>query len=63
MQMKNIYNPCPSCSDYPIHCRGLCVDKMKYINEVDEEVQVVRKQRNKRTFSNEYNKNGIRRLS
>lgn len=63
MQMKKIYNPCTLCSDYPIHCRGLCVDKMKYINEVDEDVQIVRKQRNKRTFSNEYNKNGIRRLS
>lgn len=61
--MKNIYNPCPLCSDYPVHCRGLCTDKMKYINEVDEEVKVVREQRNKRTFSNEYNKNGIRRLS
>lgn len=61
--MKKINDPCLICADYPHHCRGLCIDKMKYFNEVDEDVPVIRghKQKKKRVFSNKYNKNGIRR--
>ena len=65
-------NPCIICADYPNYCRGICKDKMQYINEVDEDVPVVRKNKRRKKsrtvgvfFKNgkvyEYNKNGIRR--
>lgn len=55
-------DPCLICADRPHHCRGLCIDKMKYVNEVDEDVLVIRwHKQKKRRFSNKYNKNGIRR--
>lgn len=65
-------NPCIICADYPHHCRGICIAKQMYINEVDEDVPVVskNKHRNKSKtvgvfFKNgkayEYNKNGILR--
>lgn len=63
-------NPCIICADYPNYCRGICKDKMQYINEVNEDVPVVRKNKRKKRgrvgvfFKNgkyEYNKNGIPR--
>lgn len=61
--MKKINNPCLTCADHPHHCRGFCRDKMKYMNETDEDIPVIRghKQKKRRVFSNKYNKNGIRR--
>ena len=55
-------DPCRYCADYPHYCRGLCKDKMKYINEIDENVPVIKEIK----VSNppkkvDYNKNGIRR--
>lgn len=66
-------NPCIICADYPNYCRGICKDKMQYINEVDEDVPVISnstKKRNKKSIGTvfymngkayEYNKNGIPR--
>ena len=67
-------NPCIICADYPHHCayKDGCPDKSRYINEVDEDVPVVRKNKHRKKsrtvgvfFKNgkayEYNKNGIRR--
>ncbi len=34
-------NPCRYCADYPNACRGLCIDKMKYINETDREISTI----------------------
>lgn len=34
-------NPCRYCTEYPITCRGLCIDKMKYINETDREISTI----------------------
>ena len=61
--MKKINNPCLTCADYPHHCRGLCRDKMKYMNEIDEDIPVIKecKQKKRSKFTNKYNKNGIRR--
>ena len=61
--MTNTNDPCMFCSDYPHHCMGLCSAKMKYINEVDEDTKIVKRQpwKKKKVFSNQYNKNGIRR--
>ena len=59
-------DPCRYCADYPHYCRGLCKDKMKYINEVDENVQEVKNPKKTHIFyegtkAYEYNKNGIKR--
>ena len=54
-------DPCKMCYLYPYDCPSMCTSKMKYVNEVDEDVPVIRKQKKKKVFSNEYNKNGIRR--
>lgn len=54
-------DPCKFCSDYPRICRGLCVSKMKYLNEVDERTEVVKPNRIHRRLVVETNKNGIRR--
>ena len=66
-------DPCRICTDYPHHCRGICIAKQMYINEVDEDVPVVRRNKRKKNrrvvatvfYENgrayEYNKNGIRR--
>lgn len=54
-------DPCRMCYLYPHDCPSMCTSKMKYVNEVDEDVPIIRKQKKKRMFSNEYNKNGIRR--
>lgn len=56
-----LVDPCNFCADYPYHCAGLCRDKMKYINEVNEETPVISKSKRKRVFDNSINKNGIRR--
>ncbi len=59
-------DPCKYCADYPHHCRGLCKDKMEYINEIDENVPTVKKPKKTHIFyegtkAYEYNKNGIKR--
>ena len=59
-------NPCRYCADYPHYCRGLCKDKMKYINEIDGNVPVVENPKKTHIFREgtkayEYNKNGIKR--
>ena len=59
--MKNIYNPCRFCHLYPRVCLKMCDSKKEYVNEVDEDVPVIKKQKKKRVFDNTYNKNGIRR--
>lgn len=66
--------PCKYCGDYPHHCayKNGCPVKARYINEVDEDVPVVRKNDRKKNGTigavfykdgkrYEYNKNGIRR--
>lgn len=66
-------DPCNYCGDYPHHCRGICIAKQMYINEMDEDVPVIRKYKRLKKNSAigtvfyrdgkcyEYNKNGIRR--
>lgn len=61
--------PCVFCADYPHHCAGLCSAKMAYINEVEEDIPVIRKENKLRENSFTYrngkkydiNKNGIQR--
>lgn len=51
-------DPCRWCCDYPYWCMGICKEKARYIQEVDEDVPVIRK------FARvivDTNKNGIRR--
>lgn len=59
--MKNIYDPCSLCDNYPHNCSNMCGDKLKYKNEADGDTPIIKKQRKKRVFDNNYNKNGIRR--
>lgn len=61
-------DPCRMCYLYPDDCPTMCTSKMKYVNEVDEDVPVIRKQKKskghefyERGKKYEYNKNGIRR--
>lgn len=54
-------DPCRMCYLYPHNCPTICITKMKYVNELDEDVPIIRKQKKKRVFDNNYNKNGIRR--
>ncbi|ADZ84489.1 hypothetical protein Clole_2790 [Cellulosilyticum lentocellum DSM 5427] len=56
-------DPCAYCFAYPRQCENMCEDKRQYINEFDEDTKVVKRQpwKKKRVFSNQYNKNGIRR--
>lgn len=65
-------DPCKYCGDYPHHCRGICIAKQMYTNEVDEETPFIRKHKEKKNSSiatvfyrdgkqYEYNKNGIPR--
>lgn len=53
-------DPCRRCCDYPYWCRGICRDKARYINEIDEDVPVVTSTRKVRVIIDR-NKNGIRR--
>lgn len=61
--MTNTTDPCKFCSDYPHHYLGICAQKMKYINQIDEDTEIVKRKlgKKKRVFSNDFNKNGIRR--
>lgn len=58
-------NPCKLCCDAYGHCRGMCRDKMRYINsQKDKPTNTLPKQL--RTCTHPYvmvdiNKNGIRR--
>ena len=73
MIIVQIENPCDICSDYPHHCRGICIAKQMYLNEVDEDVPVIKRSKRKKKskiiasvfYKNgkayEYNKNGIMR--
>lgn len=56
-------DPCRVCCDYPMQCIEMCPNKRQYISEFDEDTKVVKRQpwKKKRVFSNQYNKNGIRR--
>lgn len=54
-------DPCIDCCKYPFNCDAMCESKIAYVNEADEDVPVIRKQKKKRIFDNTYNKNGIRR--
>lgn len=56
-------DPCAYCFAYPHQCEKMCEDKRQYINEFDEDTKVVKRQpwKKKRVFSNDFNKNGIRR--
>ena len=54
-------DPCTDCYKYPFNCDAMCESKRSYVNEVDENVPVIKKQKKKRVFDNTYNKNGIRR--
>lgn len=36
-------DPCRFCYLYPHDCPTMCRDKMKYTNEVEEDVQIIRK--------------------
>ncbi len=56
-------DPCAYCFAYPHQCEKMCADKRQYINEVDESTPLIKRQpwKKKRAFSNQYNKNGIRR--
>lgn len=56
-------DPCRMCYLYPHDCPTMCTSKMKYVSEVDEDVPIIRKQKKKRVFDNNYNKNGIRRVN
>lgn len=53
-------DPCKICADYPHHCRGICIAKSMYINEVEEDTPIIKRPK-KRVFDNSINKNGIRR--
>lgn len=53
-------DPCRWCCDYPYWCRGRCKEKDMYINEIDEDVPVIRRVGNVRVII-DINKNGIRR--
>lgn len=60
--MKNIYDPCVLCDKYPHNCSNMCEPKMEYVNEVDEDVPIVRNSKHKKqSCGYEINKNGIRR--
>ncbi len=60
-------NPCGLCAEYPFWCSGICKDKAKYLAEVDEDTQIVRKmeftkkKKGKLEADVDVNKNGIRR--
>ena len=60
-------DPCSMCYLYPHDCftRNGCKSRTDYLklNGADENVPVVRRQKKKKVFSNEYNKNGIRRVN
>lgn len=51
-------DPCKMCCDYPYWCRGICIDKTRYINEMDEDVPVIA---GIKRVVIDINKNGIRR--
>lgn len=53
-------DPCKWCCDYPYWGRGRCKEKDNYINEIDEDVPVIRRVGNVRVIIDR-NKNGIRR--
>lgn len=61
-------DPCKCCYMYPDLCPAMCTDKMKYMNEVDGEVSVIKKCNKpnghfwyERGKKYEMGKNGIRR--
>lgn len=56
-------DPCTHCFAYPRECEKMCEDKRQYIREFDENTPLIKRQpwKKKRVFSNQYNKNGIRR--
>lgn len=61
-------DPCRMCYLYPHDCPTMCTSKMQYVNEVDEDVPVIRKQKKSKSHvfhergkKYELTKNGIRR--
>lgn len=63
-------DPCRLCYLYPHDCPTMCTSKMKYVNEVDGDTPVVRRNNKKNRKSHvfyecgkkyELTKNGIRR--
>lgn len=63
-------DPCRMCYLYPYDCPTMngCKSKTDYLNEVDEDVPVIKKQKKSKSHvfyergkKYEYNKNGIRR--
>lgn len=61
-------DPCRYCYLYPRDCPTICTSKTKYINEVDEDVPVIKKQKKSKSHvfyergkKYELTKNGIRR--
>ena len=61
-------DPCKMCYLYPHDCPAMCTSKMKYVNEVGEDVPVIKKQKKNKSHvfyehgkKYELTKNGIRR--
>lgn len=61
-------DPCRYCYLYPHDCPTMCISKMKYVNEIDEDVPVIKKQKKSKSHvfyeygkKYELTKNGIRR--
>ena len=61
-------NPCRFCYLSPHDCPTMCTTKMKYVNEVDEDVPIIRKYKKSKSHvfyergkKYEWTKNGIRR--
>ena len=54
-------NPCKCCADNPHFCRGMCIEKMKYIRETGEMPVIKEVKVSNPSKKVDYNKNGIRR--
>lgn len=62
-EVSKMIDPCRMCYLYPHDCptRNGCKSRTNYLKLNGVDVPVIKKQKKKKVFDNNYNKNGIRR--